>query len=344
MRAARIQPVACLLVLAAARSGAGEADLVRLSRTRRPMGTYMAVTVYAPGREAGLRAIEAAFQRVEEVEAATSTWREDSDVSKLNRAAGSPPMAVSEHLWVPLRRAVEIAEETRGAFDPTVGPVVALWRRSWRTGKRPGDEEIAAARALVDYRSVECAPDAPRVRLAKAGQRLELSGIGKGYAVAQAIEALQAHGIRAALVDAGGDIYGVGAPPGREGWLIGVRDPSRRGKILPRPILLRDRAVATSGDYEQFGMVDGRRYSHILDPRTGRPVEDMTSVTVVAADPMTADAYATAASVMGVEQALAFAEKREEVEMLIMYRRDGELATARSSGFERLQVDQAGSR
>jgi thiamine biosynthesis lipoprotein len=326
-----------------ARLRAADGELERITDVRTPMGTYMAITVYAADRASGARAIRAAFDRVEEVEAATSTYRKASDISKLNRAAGGPAMAVSPHLWAVVRRALEIAEETGGAFDPTVGPLVALWRRTWRRGKAASEAEVEATRALIGYRAVECAPDTPRVRLLKPGMELNLSGIAKGYAVAQALEVLQAHGIAAALVDAGGDICGVGAPPKRDGWLIGVRDPARRGEILPTPLLLRDRAVATSGDYEQFGVVEGRRLSHILDPRTGRPVEGMASVTVVAPDPTTADAYATAASVLGVQEAIAFAEKRPGIEMMIFYRDGDRTATARSSGFGRLEVRKAGS-
>ena len=319
----------------------GQKPLVRVLDACTPMGTYMAVTVYAPDEASGRRAIAAAFQRVEEVEAATSTYREQSDVSKLNRAAGGPALKVSPHLWAVLHRAAEVSAETQGAFDVTVGPLVSLWKRTWKKGKPATDAEVAAAKALVDYRAVRLL-DGSRAQLLKPGMAVELGGIAKGYAVAQAIDAIREAGLQTALVDAGGDIYALGAPPERGGWLIGVRDPKNPGKILPKPLKLRNQAVATSGDYEQYGTVGGHRYSHILDPRTGRPIEGMTSVTVVAPDATTADAYATATSVLGPKDAIEFAEKRPGIEMMILYRRGEQDIAERSSGFGRLEVSAEG--
>jgi len=331
-------------LLGCAPSAAAEAErLVRVSDGGTPMGTYMMVTVYASDEATGRQAIAAAFARVEEIEAVTSHFREGSDLSKLNRAAGGPALPIGKELWTILRRCLEVSEETGGAFDATVGPLVALWKRTWKVGKAPSDAEAAAAKALVDYRAVRLAPGEPRAQLLKQGMGVDLSGIAKGYAVDRALAVLRERGIPAALVDAGGDICAYGAPPEREAWLVGIRDPSRPGKILPKPLRLLDRAVATSGDYEQFGAAAGRRYSHILDPRTGKPVEGMTSVTVIAPDATTADAYATALSALGPEQAVAFAEKRPGIEVMVISQRNGEARTLRSKGFSRLEVTPAGS-
>jgi len=335
--------VPALLGCAQSAGMAGE-RLVRVSDGATPMGTYLMITVYAPDEDSGRQAIAAAFARVEEVEAATSHFREASDLSKLNRAAGGPPIPISRHLWTVLRRAAEVSDETGGAFDVTVGPLVALWKKTWKKGKAPSQAETAAARALVDYRAVRVAKDAPQAQLLKAGMQLDLGGIGKGYAAEQAIAALRERGIAAALVAVAGDIYALGAPPERQWWLVGIRDPARPDKILPTPLGLRDQAVSTSGDYEQFGIADGKRYSHILDPRTGLPVEHMTSVTVVAPDATTADAYATGLSVLGPEQAIAFAEKRPGIAAMVIFQRDGQAHTLRSKGFERLEVSPSGKR
>jgi thiamine biosynthesis lipoprotein len=322
----------------AVRVRGAEMRLVRVSDGGTPMGTYMMATVYAPDEEKGRQAIAAAFARVEEIEAATSHYRETSDISKLNAAAGGPPMPVSKDLWACLRRSAEVSAETDGAFDVTIGPLMALWKRTWRKGKAPSDAETAAAKALVDWRAVRPDPDKPLAQLLKKGMLLDLGAIGKGYAVDQAVAVLRQRRIPAALVDMGGNVAAYGAPPERQAWLIGIRDPSRPGKILPKPIRLLNQGVATSGDYEQFGVVAGRRYSHILDPRTGKPLEGMTSVTVVAPDATTADGYSTALSVLGPEKALTFAEKRPGVEVMIMFERDGKTHTARTKGFERLEV------
>ncbi|NQT89179.1 FAD:protein FMN transferase [bacterium] len=327
-----------LLAIAVACRHAAGGELLRVHDTQTPMGTYMSIIVYAPSEAVGKSAIRAAFARVEAVEAATSTYRAKSDISLLNKAAGGPDLAVSLHLWQPVHRALEIARETGGAFDPTVGPLVALWRKTWKLGKLPADADVEAARALVDYRLVRLDVLRPRLSLAKAGMRLTLSGIAKGYAVDQAVAVLRERGIPAALVDAGGDMCAYGVPPGRTTWLVGVRDPSRPGHILPHPLRLLNAAIATSGDYEQFGTVDGKRYSHILDPRTGRPIQGMTSVTVFAPDATTADAFATAASVLGVEKALALSEKHPKVEMMILRRDKDEIRRDTSSGFADLEV------
>lgn len=321
-----------------AEAPAGAERLVRVSEGSTPMGTYMAITVYTADEAAGREAIAAAVARVEEVEAATSHYREASDLSRLSRSAGGPPMAVSRHLWTVLRRAAEVSEETDGAFDVTIGPLMALWRTTWRRGKAPSEAETAAAKALVDYRAVKLDPREPRAQLAKAGMQLDLGGIAKGYAVDQALAVLRERGVPAALVDMGGNVAAYGAPPERAAWLVGIRDPQNPGKILPKPIKLLNKAVATSGDYEQFALVAGRRYSHILDPRTGRPLAGVTSVTVVAPDGMTADAYSTALSVLGPERAIAFAHERPAIEAMIIFERDGDIHTLRSKGFERLEA------
>jgi thiamine biosynthesis lipoprotein len=335
-----------LLAFAVAGPTCEKKELVRVTDTAMPMGTYMAVTVYAPDEASGHKATEAVLRRVEEIEAALSDYRADSDLSKLCKAAGGPPRTVSRDLWVALRRSVEVSAETDGAFDPTVKPLVALWKAAWKSGQLPTDAELAAARALVDYRAIRLDPKIPQVQLLKAGVRLDLGGIGKGYAVDQSVAVLRQTGIKAALVALAGEIYALGHPPGREAWLIAIRDPNQPAAdprdlnqvpTLSRRLLLRDRAVSTSGDYEQFGMVKGHRYSHILDPRTGQPIEGMTSVTVIAHDSTTADAYATAFSVLGPEAALAFVKTHPDVELLILHQRQGKTASTETPGFHLLE-------
>jgi len=340
MRAWHVQLMLAALCLAgcAAPTPAAVSRPARVFEARTPMGTYMAVTVYASDEAAGRAAIAAAFERVEDIEAAASTYRRNSEVEKLRHAAGGPPMAVGPDLWRVLERAAEVSAETGGAFDVTVGPLVALWKKTWRRGKAPKADDLAAARALVGMSNVRLVREGRRVQLLKPGMRLVPGGIAKGYAVDQAVAVLRERGIQAALVDAGGDIFALGAPPERQAWLIGVRDPVHPGKILPKPLAVRDRAVATSGDYEQFGIVGGRRVSHILDPRTGQPVQGVTSVTVVAPDTMTADAYATAASVLGPAAAVAFADARPAIEMMIISRQDDTVTETRSRGFADIEV------
>lgn len=324
--------------------------LVRVQDLRKVMGTYMAITVYARDEAAGHRAIAAAFARVEELEAALSNYRPESDVSKLNRAAGGPPMAIGRDLWLCLRRSIEGGAMTDGAFDVTIGPLIILWKAAWKGGHLPTGAEIAAARALVDYRAVRLDPDGQHAQLPRPGMRLDLGGNGKGFVVDQVVAVLRSLGIEAALVAAAGDIYALGAPPGRPGWTIGVRDPNRaRGPlvdpldmpILARPIVLRDRAISTSGDYEQYGVIEGRRYSHIIDPRTGQPVAHMASVTVVAPDATTSDTLDTALTVLGPQAAIEFAAKHPGIEVMVFHEKDGKLEVLRSPGFDKLEAKEA---
>lgn len=337
VKPAREMATIAACVLAAANAAAGE--LVRVRDVRMPMGTYMAITVYASDEAAGKKAIAAAFDRVEQVEAVISTWRRKSDASKLIRAAGKPPIVIHPHLYALLARAIEVSEETGGAFDVTAGPLIQLWKRAHRIRRLPPDDVIAAARARVGYRYLRLILQGRKAQLTRKNMRIDLGAIGKGYSIDQAVAVLRAAGISAALVDAGGDIYALGAPPGRAGWLVGVRDPQQPSRILAKPLLVKDCAAATSGDYEQFVELDGRRFSHILDPRTGWPVEGVSSVTVIAPDATTADAYATAVSVLGPKAAVAFAEKRPHVELLILHKNGDKVARTRSSGFGRYESD-----
>ncbi len=311
------------------------AEPVRVRETRMAMGTYVTMTVYAPSEEAGKEAIATAFGRVERLEATVSTWRRESDGSRLNREAGGEAVAVDARLVALLGRAVSLSRETGGAFDITVGPLVRLYKRCYRRRRLPTDEERAAAMALVGYQAIEVDAKRGTARLARERMRVDFGAVGKGYIVDAAVAALRATGIEAALVDAGGDLYALGAPPEREGWLIGVRDPARPDAIRDERLQVRDVAVATSGDYEQFIVLDGRRYSHILDPRSGRPVEHVSSVTIVAPDATRADAYATACSVLGPERAAAFVADRPGVELLLFYRRAAGQGSVRSDGFAR---------
>jgi thiamine biosynthesis lipoprotein len=275
---------------------------------------------------------------VEEIEAATSNYRDASDLSQLNQVAGGEPMPVQRDLWVPLRRALEFAKETEGAFDPTIGPLVALWKRTWKKGQAPRPEETAAAEALVDYRNVRLLDSPPRAQLLKRGMELDLGRIGKGYAADEAVACLRQRGIQAALVAAAGDIVAAGAPPERDWWLVGIADPAHPDKLLPKVLRLHDQAVSTSGDYVQFGTVEGQRRSHIMDPRTGQPVLHMSSVTVVGKNGTTTDAFGTALSVLGPEAAIAFAEKRGDLQVMVICERDGRTETFRSQSFAALEV------
>jgi thiamine biosynthesis lipoprotein len=207
-----------------------------------------------------------------------------------------------------LSRAQKVARDSDGAFDVTVGPVVRLWRRARRTLELPDADDLKAALALVGYRNVVLDEKARTVKLLKAGMRLDLGGIAKGYAADEALKVLAKHGLTRALVAAGGDIAVKDPPPGKTGWTIAIA-PVDAKKEGPRNLILANGAVSTSGDAEQYVVIDGKRYSHIVDPRTGIGLVGRMSATVVAPDGITADSLTKVVAVLGPKKGFAIIEK-----------------------------------
>jgi thiamine biosynthesis lipoprotein len=286
---------------------AGQVDRIRDSQ--RLMGVPWTITVYAEPA-VGRRALAAAFAEVARLERILSDYDPESELSQLSSAA---PMAaavpVGDDLWRVLVRAGEIRDMSGGAFDPTVGPLTSLWRQARRAQVLPLPAKLAAARAAVGADGLRLDADRRTVRLAKPAMRLDLGGIGIGYAADRALEVIRDHGLTAAMIDASGDIVVSGRPPGRPGWRIGIAAvdggaPAAEGEWL----ILENAAVTTSGDAFQAVEIDGTRYSHIVDPRTGLGVPGPAAVTVIAADCTTADAVATAASVLGPAAGPPFVE------------------------------------
>lgn len=262
------------------------------------MGAPWTITVHAPSQAVGSAAIAAAFAEIERLERILSDYDPASELSRLSAAAPTPePVPVGADLWRVLVAAEGLRQQTAGAFDIAVGPLTSLWRQARRSGRLPTPDKLAAARAAVGAGTVELLPERQSVRLPKPGTRLDPGGIGMGYAADRALEVLAARGIESAMIDASGDVLVSAAPPGSDGWRIAVAPlrPGGTGETL----VLSHAAVTTSGDAYQAVEIDGIRYSHIVDPRSGLGVTGPTTVTVVTPDATTADALATAASVLG---------------------------------------------
>jgi len=294
--------------LAAAGVAAAESPAVapvRVGATERLMGVPWTSTVHAAAERAGREAIAAAFAEVGRLERILSDYDPASELSRLSAVAPTTaPRPVGPDLWRVLSRAVAIRDASAGAFDPTVGPLTTLWRQSRRSGRLPVESRLAAARAAVGPDTLALVPEAQAVTLARPGMRLDLGGIGMGYAADRALEVLERHGIAAAMIDASGDVLVSGPPPGTAGWRIAVAPlgPGAEPGDAAGQLVLVHAAVTTSGDAFQAVEIDGRRYSHIVDPRTGIGVAGPAAVTVVARDCATADAVATAASVLGPDR------------------------------------------
>jgi len=244
-------------------------------------------------------AVEAAFREIERVDAKFSTYKSDSDISLINQAAGIGPVAVDEETLELLKECIRISELTNGAFDISFAPLYEFWDYNDPPSRLPAHEEIMPALRKVGYYKIIVDPDRDTVFLPESGMRIDLGGIAKGYAVDRAIHALEKSGVKNALVNAGGDLRGISDNENHE-WTIGIQDPSDRSRLMGK-MKLKNRAVATSGDYERFFELDGLSYSHIIDPRTGYPANDFCciGVTVMTESAMAADAIATALFVMG---------------------------------------------
>jgi thiamine biosynthesis lipoprotein len=261
------------------------------------------VVAYAAGRREATRASEAAFGRIAALDAMMSDYRAGSEVNRLTTA----PQPVSAELFAVLARAVAIARATGGAFDPTVAPVVALWREARRTRRLPDAAALAAARAKVGWRRIRLDSSTRTVRFARAGMRVDLGGIAKGWILQDALAVLRRHGLSRALLEAGGDIVVGDPPPGVHGWSIEA--PGADAAFARRAAALQNAALATSGPTAQFVEIDGREYSHVVDPRTGRALTNHILANVIASDGATADALATALTVAGMEAAPLIASR-----------------------------------
>lgn len=270
------------------------------------MGTTFRIVTHAPVGTDVETAVEAVFRHIARLDSLFSDYRTDSEIARLAERAGSSDWAdVSPELWAVLVAARRWSELSAGAFDVTVGPLTRLWRWSSRRAELPAPERLTEARAAVDFRRLELDPVSRAIRLTEAGMSLDLGGIAKGYAADAALSILAEHGIDAALVDAGGDLALGHAPPGQTGWLV----------LLPGGDSLRlaDVAIATSGDANRYVEIGGVRYAHVVDPFTGLGVIDAPTVTVIATDATSADALASALTVMDSEAGASLVRSLEGV-------------------------------
>jgi thiamine biosynthesis lipoprotein len=267
------------------------------------------------------------------VEELMSSYRPDSDVGRLNARGADGPVAVSAETMAVLRRAVEISELTEGAFDVTYAPLRALWRRAEKADTPPEEEELQRTLALVGHRGLSLGEGT--ASLAARGIEVDLGGIAKGYGIDRAAEAMMEAGAESGIVDVGADLRLFGRPPERKRWRVEVRRPP--GFAERMVLKVGPCAVTTSGDYARFFSVGEQRVSHIIDPRTGLPVRNVPSVTVVAEDATTADALATAFTVMGPAAAVRLADELSGVECMLLVRRaDGPVRRELSRGFAAL--------
>ena len=262
------------------------------------MGVPVRIVAYGSEQEVR-RAAMAAFARAADLDGKMSDYNPDSELRRATRHAGSW-VPISGDLMAVLWRARSLARATGGTFDPTVGPVVRLWRDARRRATLPAGPVIDSARALVGWRHLQLDSSRSRLRLARGGMQLDLGGIAKGYIVQQMLAELQVARIRSALVEAGGDIAVGDAPPALAGWRI--ETPGANAAVSSRAARLTNACISTSGPTEQFVVIDGQRYSHVIDPRTGWALRSPDMATIVATDCATADALSTAMTILAPKE------------------------------------------
>ncbi len=323
-------PCSCLLLAALAVAQTTDRLPERFEFTQIQMGMPFRIVLYAPDADSANAAARAAYARIRQLNGIMSDYEPDSELMRLCRTAGSgKAVPVSPDLLAVLSHSLALSKKSDGAFDVTVGPLVRLWRKARRTKSIPTDDELAAAREVVGYRHLRIDEKAGTVELLKKGMQLDLGGLAVGYAIDDVLKLLKARGISSALIDGSGDI-GVGeAPPGTSGWRIGIA-PLDADKEPSRFVILKNAAVTTSGDAFQFVEFDRKRYSHIVDPKTGLGLVDRSSVTVLARNCTIADSYTKAVAVLGPARGLALIDDTPGAAAIVVRAPEGEVETHES--------------
>ncbi len=311
----------------------GSQKVERYHETQPHMGTKYIVLLYAPSPELARKALDAAFARIAQLDQVLSDYDPDSELSCLSRSAPHPkPVPISQDLFDVLWQAQKLSRASHGAFDATVGPLTKLWRRARRQRKRPDNQRLHDAKAAVGYQYLVLDRCHRTAQLTRPHMRLDLGGIAKGYAIDQALHTLREMGIDRALVNASGDMAATGPPPNKKGWAVAIaplnpKDPPRDFGVLA------NQALATSGDAFQYVEIDGVRYSHIVDPRTGLGLTERSSVSVLANCCTLADGLASAASVLGPREGLKLIQATHDAAGLIVTKQEDQIATFQTDRF-----------
>jgi thiamine biosynthesis lipoprotein len=289
----------------------GEETLRKFHVEQIRMGVPFNLTFYAADEAAANNVSQRALSRIRQLDRLLSDYDPDSELMQLCAQPPGTPVAVSSELATVMEQSLEFSRRTGGAFDVSVGPLVKLWRAARRKKALPATEQLALALASVDYRAIELDREQRTITLRKPGMQLDLGALAKGYAADEALRIFCEHGITRVLVDAGGDLVVGDPPPGQDYWRVAVEALRDRSDPEAASLLqLRNCAVATSGDAYQFVEIDGIRYSHIVDVRTGLGLTTRSSVTVVAPTGMLADGWATAICVLGPERGIELLEQQ----------------------------------
>ncbi|EME7199781.1 FAD:protein FMN transferase [Enterococcus faecium] len=272
------------------------------------LGTYVRIRVYDEGKESALKP---AFDRVKELGDKITINQKGSEIDEVNEQAGIKPVKVSDDVYTLVKRAYEYSQDSQGGFDMAIGAITQLWRIGFDDARKPSQEEIDQALKLVDYHKIELNDKEKTVYLKEKGMIIDLGAIAKGYITDEVVKALKKQGVTTAIVDLGGNVYVLGYSPRGENqdWTVGIQDPNMaRGSVLGS-IKERNKTLVTSGIYERYLEVDGKKYHHLFDPKTGYPFDnDIASVTIITDKSIDGDGLSTAVFSMGVKKGLEYVE------------------------------------
>ncbi|MFZ9170861.1 MAG: FAD:protein FMN transferase [Sediminibacterium sp.] len=296
----------------------------RYAYSMQKMGSPFNIVLYADTKQMADSAAQESFKLVDSINLVCSDYDSTSELYKLRYAAVGIPIKVSPILFELIYIANKAYKDADGSFDITVGPLSRLWRSARRSQQFPTHAAINEARKRIGSNKIQIDSGAQTITFLHPNMQLDMGAIAKGYAADKVLALLQSHGITTALVDAGGDMVAFGMPPQKKGWTIGINVPGQQEKLLERKLVLSNKAVATSGDAFQFMLHEGKKYGHIIDPRTGYGVTFQRNVTVVAPTATTADWLATACSILTLEQVKILAKKYKS-EVLITTLQNGRI-------------------
>jgi thiamine biosynthesis lipoprotein ApbE len=302
------------------------------------MGTVLEFKLYCEDREFCNKVISDAYSEVKRLDDMLSNYKANSKLSEVNSLAGTGKTLVPKEFFELTERSLFFSELTGGMFDVTIGKLLELWRKAQRENTVPGAKTLEkTVSECIGFGKIQLYPEKSEIEIKSPCLSFDLGGIGKGYAIDRAVKILKSKGIKSGIVNFGGEIYAIGAPRGKKGWLIGVKNPIKHKDVLTF-IEVNDIAVSTSGNYERYFEIGGRRFSHIIDPRTGLPVDSVPSVTVIAENATDADALSTAISVMGKEKSIEVLKGLDRVGVMIVTEGKNKHTIYKNGSFQGFEV------
>ncbi len=281
------------------------------------MGCGFEVTVVASDQDVADAYLSSAIDNIRRIELLISSWKADSQTGQINSSAGIEPVAVDIELYDLIKRSIGLSKLTNGAFDITYASMDKIWKFDGTVTQFPENQMISESVSRVGFQKIETNDSKHSVFLPEKGMKIGFGAIGKGYAADHTMKLLQSQGVSAGIINASGDLRTWGTQPDGKPWRIGIKNPLNNNKIFTM-ISLKDQALVTSGNYEKYILIDGKRYSHIIDPRTGVPSSGLTSVTIIASSAELADALATSVFVMGKDVGLDFVNQIKGVECILV--------------------------